>query len=166
MTGLDVLDDVVDFGLRVIFCGTAPSRASMHAKAYYAGAGNKFWEILFQTELTPRRFHPHEFSLLLTYGIGLTDIAKSTWGRDAEVVIKTYDRLRLKATIQKFQPKVLAFNGKNAAKAYFSQRNLNYGSQLTSISKTSVFLLPSTSGAANAFWDARPWQLLANFISG
>jgi TDG/mug DNA glycosylase family protein len=47
--------------LRLVFCGTAPSKASAAAKAYYAKPGNKFWPTLHQVGITPRRFTPNEY---------------------------------------------------------------------------------------------------------
>ncbi|HEU5143069.1 MAG TPA: uracil-DNA glycosylase family protein [Solirubrobacterales bacterium] len=48
-----VLPDLVRPGLRVVFCGTAAGTASARAGAYYAGPGNRFWETLRVTGLTP-----------------------------------------------------------------------------------------------------------------
>ena len=44
----EVLPDILQPGLRVVFCGTAAGRASAKARAYYAGPGNSFWKTLPQ----------------------------------------------------------------------------------------------------------------------
>ena len=58
-----------------MICGSAAGRRSAAAGAYYAGPGNKFWRILHESGLTPRRLAPEEFALLPDVGIGLTDLA-------------------------------------------------------------------------------------------
>jgi double-stranded uracil-DNA glycosylase len=64
-------------GLRVVFWGTAAGTASAMASAYYAGPGNRFWSILHESGLAPRRLAPSEFRLLPECGIGLTDVCKT-----------------------------------------------------------------------------------------
>src|ERR1700753_3045292 len=53
-----VLPDVLEPGLRVVFCGTAPGTASARAGAYYAGPGNRFWVTLHEVGLTPVLLRP------------------------------------------------------------------------------------------------------------
>ena len=80
-----ILPDVLCPGLRVVFCGTAASVVSAARGAYYAGPGNRFWSILAEIKLTPHQLKPDEFRLLPTFGIGLTDIAKTVSGIDFRV---------------------------------------------------------------------------------
>src|SRR3546814_14513308 len=80
-----VLPDVLAPGLRLVFCGSAAGRKSAELGAYYAGPGNKFWPTLYEIGLTPRHFRPQEFRELRTPGIGLTDLAKSASGADADL---------------------------------------------------------------------------------
>ena len=42
-----VLPDVLERGLKVVFCGTALGPTSAQVGAYYAGPGNQFWDVLF-----------------------------------------------------------------------------------------------------------------------
>ena len=81
----EVLRDVLEPGLRLVFCGTAAGTASARAGAYYAGPGNAFWPALYETGLTPELLEPAEFARLPEFGIGLTDICKVSFGSDAEV---------------------------------------------------------------------------------
>jgi double-stranded uracil-DNA glycosylase len=85
LTPKPVLDDMLAPGLRIVFCGTAPGRLSAEQQAYYAHPQNKFWRILHETGLTPRRLRPDEYRELLTLGIGLTDIAKHAFGMDNQL---------------------------------------------------------------------------------
>jgi double-stranded uracil-DNA glycosylase len=156
-----MLPDLLRSGLRVVFCGTAAGTASAKAGAYYAGPGNRFWETLHATGLTPVRLTPSEFERLPEFGIGLTDLCKVRHGSDAEVGTGHFDIDRLAANIAAAEPPRLAFNGKNAARGALG-RPVDYGVQPETIGRAEVWVLPSTSGAARGFWDVRHWQRIAD----
>ena len=155
-----VLPDLLDFNLNVIFCGMAASKKSKQVNAYYAGPGNKFWKTLHEIKLTNRQLRPQEFKLLLEYNIGLTDICKTDYGNDNELDTSRYDVDGFNLKILEYKPKIVCFNGKNAAKVYLNQIKVDYGIQNEKIGNSEVFILPSTSGAANGFWDINKWKLL------
>ncbi|MGE5282171.1 MAG: mismatch-specific DNA-glycosylase [Chloroflexota bacterium] len=158
MTG--VLPDVLCSGLRVVFCGTAAGSASARAGAYYAGPGNSFWATLHATGLTPVRLAPAEFQRLPELGIGLTDVCKVRHGSDREVGAGGFDVAGLESRIAEARPANLAFNGKNAARAALG-RKVEYGRRPERLGDATVWVLPSTSGAARGFWDIAPWEELA-----
>lgn len=160
----NALPDVLMPGLKVVFCGTAAGARSAHVGAYYAGRGNKFWRTLHQIGLTPRLLDPHEFPSVTDYGIGLTDIAKTYSGPDVGLRRAHFDADGLRRRIEQFAPRALAFNGKKAAQAFYGAA-VAYGQQTEPIGTTTVFMLPSTSGAASGFWDAGHWQRLADFLA-
>ena len=155
-----LVPDVLAPGLRLVFCGTAPSRASAAARAYYAKPGNRFWPALHSAGFTPRRFHPAEYARLLELGIGLTDLCKGHCGNDDELPRGALDADALRAKIAQYRPGVVAFTSKNAAKA-FLQRDVEYGWQPQGVGATRLFVLPSPSGQATRFWDEGPWRDLA-----
>jgi TDG/mug DNA glycosylase family protein len=161
-----VLPDILASDLQIVFCGSAAGAASSRAGAYYAGPGNKFWPILHRIGLTPRLFAPHEFSALPDFGIGLTDLAKHAAGSDASLPPGADDPAGLFERISRFKPALLAFNGKRSSqvflKHYAQARSVDYGLQPSTIGDTKIFVLPSTSGAANGFWDEAPWYALAD----
>jgi TDG/mug DNA glycosylase family protein len=155
-----VLPDVLMPGLRIVFCGFAAGTASARAEAYYAGPGNQFWPTLHELGLTPVLLRPGEFIRLPEFGIGLTDVSKTASGSDLEVGRRGVDPARLAAVIGAASPTHLAFNGKNAARAALG-RAVTYGLQPERVGGASVWVLPSTSGAARGFWDIEPWRELA-----
>jgi TDG/mug DNA glycosylase family protein len=159
-----ILPDVMPPGQRVVFCGTAPGTASARAGAYYAGPGNRFWVTLHEIGLTPVLLQPAEFARLPEFGIGLTDISKTASGSDREVGRSGFDRGRLEAAIAAARPAHLAFNGKNAARGALG-RTVDYGPQPEWIGGATVWVLPSTSGAARGFWDIGPWRELAQAVA-
>jgi TDG/mug DNA glycosylase family protein len=160
-----VLPDILRPGLRIVFCGSAAGAASARVGAYYAGPGNKFWPMLHQTGLTPHRLEPQDFNQLPDFGIGLTDLAKHASGSDASLPRGADDPAGLHDRIHHYQPAILAFNGKRSGQVFLKHhaaaRAIDYGLQRWTISKTMIFVLPSTSGAANGFWDEGPWCALA-----
>ena len=155
-----MLRDVLEPGLKVVFCGTAPGTASARAQAYYAGPGNAFWQALHLTGMTPVELVPTEFERLPEYGIGLTDICKVSYGSDAEVGVAEFDVAGLQEKIAAAEPGYLAFNGKNAARGAL-ERDVAYGLQDEQIGGAAVWVLPSTSGRARRFWKIEPWRELA-----
>ncbi|HEX4943279.1 MAG TPA: mismatch-specific DNA-glycosylase [Usitatibacteraceae bacterium] len=159
MTG-PLVPDVLAPGLRLVFCGTAPSKASAAARAYYAKPGNRFWKALHEAGFTPRRFLPAEYAKLLELGIGLTDLCKGHSGNDDELPRGSLDAPGLLRKIERFRPGVVAFTSKNAAKAFLG-RDVDYGWQPERVGETRLFVLPSPSGQATRFWDPRPWRELA-----
>lgn len=158
-----VLPDMLRPGPRVVFCGTAAGAVSAAKGAYYAGPGNRFWAILAKTGLTPRQLHPAEFARLLEFDIGLTDVAKTVSGADANLAAHAFDRGRLIAVMREVQPECLAFNGKKAAAMALGRptRLMRYGPVPDVADLPPVVVLPSTSGAASGFWDPAPWFTLA-----
>jgi double-stranded uracil-DNA glycosylase len=161
---MTILPDILTENLKIIFCGTAAGNKSAQVSQYYAGRGNKFWPILYQTGLTPRLLSPHEFRTLPQYGLGLTDLAQRAFGSDASLKKSDYDVPAFKARMLQAAPQAVAFNGKNAAKFYYGRSSVAFGLQPDRLGEAAVFVLPSTSGAANGTWDAAHWHALAAWI--
>ncbi len=161
----DVLPDTLRPGLSVVFCGTAAGAASAKARAYYAGPGNAFWRTLHAIGLTRVQLAPSEYERLAGFGIGLTDVCKVLHGSDAEVGMAEFDVDGLQARIATAEPTYLAFNGKNAARGAL-ERPVEFGPQEKQIGGATVWVLPSTSGAARRYWDIGPWEDLARACLG
>ena len=160
-----VLNDVLERGMKVVFCGTAVGDQSARRGAYYAGPGNQFWPILAETGLTPYRLLPEQYPSLVKFRIGLTDLVKGRAGRDTVLAAHDFDVESFKAKIEKFAPKAVGFNGKKAAEVFFGRTGIESGLQENRIGKTAIFVLPSTSGAARGYWDPEYWWELARFVS-
>lgn len=161
---MPVLPDTLRSGQKLVIVGTAASKRSAEVGAPYAGPGNAFWDILFQTGLTPRRLTPLEFQEVMSYGIGLTGMVPHKVGNDDILRPEDFDPEGLRANIDKFKPEVLAFNGKRAAQAFYGHTNIKYGRQPEPVGSTVIFVLPSTSGAARRYWDPSYWFELAEFV--
>jgi TDG/mug DNA glycosylase family protein len=159
-----ILPDVLQPGLRLVFCGTAAGKRSAAEGAYYAHPGNMFWRALLQCGLTPRLLTPGEFPLLPQFGIGLTDLAKRHVGNDDELPRDAFDVPGLLAKIEHNAPRTLAFTSKNAARAALGSVT-SYGLQQQRFGSTAVFVLPSPSGQARGHWTIAPWIALTKHVS-
>lgn len=160
---MSVLRDVLVSDLRIVFCGTAAGAASARRHAYYAGPGNAFWRTLFEVGLTPRLLQPAQYASVPQYGLGLTDLAKTVSGSDRVLLREHFDRDGLRAKIQHFRPKVLAFTSKRAGEE-FTRHPLEYGLADQMIGSTLLFVLPSPSGLARRYWSQEPWRGLAALV--
>ena len=117
--------------------------------------------MLHSVGLTPAVLAPAEFRGVLAYGIGLTDIVKTTFGPDSGLKPGDFDREGLRRRIETFQPRVLAFNGKRSASAFLGGP-VDYGYQADrDIGATRIYVAPSTSGAARGFWNEEYWRRVA-----
>ena len=160
-----MLPDLLAPGLRVLFCGTAAGTASAARGHYYAGPGNRFWGLLAQTGLTPRRLRPDEDHLLPGFGLGLTDLAKGVAGMDREIPRGAYDPARLAALVAEWQPGVLAFTSLMAARLALGDATLGAGPlpQRAGLAGAALWALPSPSGS-NGHFSPQVWQALADHV--
>jgi double-stranded uracil-DNA glycosylase len=161
----DVLHDVLAPQLQLVLCGTAASTVSARASAYYANPQNKFWRILHETGLTPMQLQPHQFRDLLRVRIGLTDLVKTHSGMDHQVRSGFGEdaRARLRASILKYAPKFLAFTSKAAGQNFLGGKR-DHGEQSEMLAATRIWILPSTSGAANGSWRPEIWHAFADRV--
>jgi TDG/mug DNA glycosylase family protein len=157
----DVLPDLLAPGLRVVLCGSAAGAVSAARGMPYAGPGNRFWRTLFEVGLTPELLGPERAGELLRHGIGLTDLCKTASGSDAALPRDADDVERLRASVERYRPAVVAFVGKRAARVAFDDRGVATGRQPRAFADIETWVLPSTSGLAVRYWDIGPWRDLA-----
>lgn len=160
-----ILPDVLEPNLKVVFCGTAAGAISARLGAYYANPTNRFWKTLYQINLTPYQLKPSEFKTVTQYGIGLTDVAKHTFGQDTTLSPSDFGITELREKMLRYQPKVLAFTSKRGAQEYFGRKKVEYGLHSEQVGETRVFVLPSPSGAARSYWDETYWFALAELVN-
>lgn len=158
-----MLPDLLSRNLDLVVCGTGAGRRSAEVGRYYAGPGNRFWRTLFEIGLTPTQFGPGDAEQLLALGIGLTDVVKTSAGSDRDLAFTVADVVALRMKIMSSQPWYLCFNGKRAAQEFLRATHVNYGVH-GRLGRTTLFVAPSTSRAANGSWDIEPWQDLARRV--
>jgi TDG/mug DNA glycosylase family protein len=162
-----VLPERLKLGLKLVFCGTAAGRMSALSQTYYAHPQNKFWKTLHAVGLTPRLFAPAEYEELWKLGIGLTDIAKFSYGMDHQLpkgslgVAAAED---LRRRILAIAPAHLAFTSLAAGRAVMGKGAVA-GLQPACLGKTQVWILPSPSPLADNHWDIAPWRALGRAVA-
>ncbi|MGQ0611736.1 MAG: mismatch-specific DNA-glycosylase [Paracoccaceae bacterium] len=163
-----ILPDHLAPGLRVVFCGTAAGRVSARAGHYYANPGNRFWALLAETGLTPRRLAPAEDHLMPGLGLGLTDLAKTAFGQDAEIPPGAWDRPGLIARVMQARPARLAFTSLTAARLALGRPGVGAGRLAPDpgLPGITLWALPSPSGLARSHFAAGPWHDLAAEATG
>jgi TDG/mug DNA glycosylase family protein len=147
--------DVLAPGLRIVFCGINPGRASAAAGAHFANPRNDFWRLLHAAGFTPRLLEPSEQFELLALGIGLTNAARRTTRGSSELRAADFSgaRERLEEVGRTLRPGIIGFVGKAAYQGVFRERP-EHGLQERALDGVPLFVLPSTS-PANA---AVPWE--------
>ena len=158
-----MLPDHVAPGLDILFCGTAPGQMSADRGHYYARPGNRFWALLAETSLTPRRLAPAEDALLPSLGLGLTDLAQGVAGQDADIPPAAYAPARLAELVAQIAPRALALTSLTAARLALDTPGLGAGRLDTNprYGTTLLWALPSPSGLARSHFSADPWHALA-----
>lgn len=163
-----ILPDRLRPGLDIVFCGTAAGPVSAKRGLYYAGPGNRFWPLLAETGLTPRRLMPEDDHLLPDFGLGLTDLAKTASGTDAKIPAQAYDPEGLMQKINQYRPRALAFTSLTAARLALGNTDLRSGLQPADarLPGLGIWALPSPSGSARGHFQLGPWQALADWRRG
>lgn len=160
-----IVPDLLRENLSLVLCGTAPSRASKEAMAYYAHPGNIFWKTLFDVGLTPRLVAPTDYARLLAWNIGLTDLNKTEWGADSELSPAGFDVPAFREKMRRYAPRVIAFDSKFAASKFFGKKTIAYGLQSETLFDSALFVVPSTSGRARNYFEIGHWRVLADLIN-
>jgi TDG/mug DNA glycosylase family protein len=161
-----IVPDLLREELALVLCGTAPSRVSKEAQAYYAHPGNIFWKTLFDVGLTPRLVSPKDYPALLEWNIGLTDLNKTEWGADSELSHAAFDVIAFSEKMRRYKPRVIAFDSKFAASKFFGRKTISYGLQPETLFDSALFVVPSTSGRARNYFEIKHWWALADLVRG
>jgi TDG/mug DNA glycosylase family protein len=146
---MNPIPDHLGYGLAVLFIGYNPSIRSGETGHHYANPNNRFWKIIHEAGLTPRKYKPEEDGELLKLGYGFTNIVARPTKTAAEITKAEYNtgRLRLMGTIEKYRPKIACFVGKGVYEHYSGKTGVAWGEQPESLVPGVVeFVAPSSSG--------------------
>lgn len=169
---MDILPDLLIPDLKVVFCGMAVDPQSAKANAYHAAIGERFWKILYDVGLTPIHLCSRDYTHLLKYGIGLTDLIKDKSGYASTMFPTSQDIADLRSKIIRFKPYILAIIGKTPADWIF-EFSFDYGLLIRKIPYTNkivipefggvkVYVMPPTSSQGMHYWDSSIWQQLSD----
>lgn len=143
-----ILDDTIDYGLRVLFCGINPGLYTAAIGFPYGRPGNRFWPTLYAAGFTPRLLDPSEHRELLILGFGLTNVVKRATNSEAELSKEEFVEGG-KVLVQKvdlYRPDWIAFVGIGAYRRAFDRPKALIGEQSERFGETKIWILPSPSG--------------------
>ena len=162
------LPDYLQPGLKVVFVGFNPGERSARVGHYYAGRGNQFWNLLYESGLVGEKLGPEDDHRVLEFGLGLTDVVKR-WSRSSGL-LRAIDYKKgippLLAKLRQVRPCTVAFNGKMAYEKV-SGGSARLGLQREPFEGARVFVLPSTSGRNGSLTRAAKlgyFRLLARWV--
>jgi len=141
-------EDLLDYDLRVLFCGINPGLYSGATGFHFARPGNRFWKVLHLAGFTDRQLDPSEEHELLALGYGITSLVGRTTASADELSKEEFAKggQLLLRKIKKFHPHILAVLGIGAYRAAFGVPRAKVGLQPETINETETWLLPNPSG--------------------
>jgi TDG/mug DNA glycosylase family protein len=148
-------EDLIDFDLKVLFCGINPGLWSAATGFHFARPGNRFWKVLHLAGFTDRQLHPSEEHELLERGYGITSFCKRTTARADELSAEEFitGGKLLVNKLEKYKPRTLAVLGITAFRTAFQKPKAKLGLQEEKIAGVTVWVLPNPSGL-NAHYQA------------
>lgn len=141
-------EDLIDYNLKVLFCGINPGIWSGATGFHFAKPGNRFWKALHLGGFSDRVLHPSEEHELLENGYGITCFCKRTTARADELTTEEIIQggKNLIKKVEKFKPQILAVLGIGAYRTAFQKPKAHLGLQTEKTGETRIWLLPNPSG--------------------
>ncbi|WP_462411788.1 G/U mismatch-specific DNA glycosylase [Neobacillus sp. Marseille-QA0830] len=146
---MQLVQDRIKENLRVLFVGFNPSIRSSETGHHFANPNNRFWKILHEAGLTPRKLQASEDDLLLNLGYGITNIVSRPTKAADEITKQEYKEGReiLKQKIGKFKPGIICYVGKGVYQEFSGRKTVPWGIQEDAVVPGTVdFVAPSSSG--------------------
>lgn len=142
------LPELIARNLKLLFCGINPGLWSGATGHHFARPGNRFWPALHASGFTPRILKPFEEAELLSLGCGITSFVNRATATAAELSDGELveGALRLKKTVRKYRPAMLAILGIGAYRTGFGRKKASLGLQAETLGETRIWVLPNPSG--------------------
>lgn len=114
------IKDYLKENLDLLFVGFNPSIRSGETGHHFANPNNRFWKILHESGITPRKYNAAEDYKLLDLGYGMTNIVARPTKATDEITREEYKegRAELINKISELKPKVVCFVGKGVYQEY------------------------------------------------
>jgi len=153
------LTDRVGPGLRILFVGINPGLRSAATGHHFAGYSNRFWKLLFESNLTPEPLTFQDDWRLPDWGLGLTNIIQRPSSGIDMLKPREYvaGRKRLIATVNRYRPHSVALLGVTIYRTLFPEYRIgriSLGLQGKTLAGRPVFVLANPSGR-NAHYSYR-----------
>jgi len=169
------LPDYIAPALDLVLIGINPGIRSAQKGHHFAGAGNKFWNLLFDSGLVPRRLTYEDDFRLPEHGIGITNIVSRPSPSSADLGPRDFEKGRgsLLKKIETYRPRTAAFVGVTVFRELWpaiapgpAPKEIPCGPRPETIGETALFVLPNPSGRNAHFTYAEMlsyWRGLARF---
>lgn len=122
MSDMRPLPDIIAPRLSILFVGYNPGLQSASSGHHYAGKSNRFWKLLYQSELLPYPLSSEEDKILLKFGYGSTNIVQRPTKSANEISSEEFkegSRI-LSNLIQSMAPKIVCYVGYGVYRAFAS----------------------------------------------
>ena len=141
------LPDYLRKNMKMILVGSNPGDRSARVGHYYAGRGNQFWPLMYESGVIPEPIGYEDDRRIVEFGIGMTGLVKRPTRAVEELERQEFaeGRVLLAQKLEEMRPKVIAFNGKMVYEK-FAGRECKLGLQKEQLYGAQVFVLPSSSG--------------------
>lgn len=142
------IPDLLAPELIVLFVGINPGLFTAYSGFPYAHPANRFLPTLYAAGFTPRLLKPSEYTEMLNYGYGMTNLVERA-STSAKELIKPEYRAGGVVLVQKiltYKPKWVAFVGIQAYRLAFERPKAQIGKQSELIGNSHIWVLPSPSG--------------------
>ena len=152
---MTALQDYLRPGLDLVFVGINPGTKSAAAGRHYAGPGNHFWPLLYESGLVSEQLTHAEDERVLEWGIGLTNMVDRASPSISDLSL---DEMRagaatLRRKLLRYAPRVVCFNGKRIYEIYAGHA-CGLGAQTERVGTSQVYVIPSTSARVTAYQRA------------
>ena len=152
----NTLKDLLEHDLDLVFVGINPSLMAAHTGRYYAGPGNHFYKLLYESKLIPEPITYEADDRLLEYKIGLTNIVARATRSSADLSRSEIKKgaMFVHEKLKKFKPKIAIFNGKCIYEEFddkYDKASFKFGLQPHKIGETTLWVVPSSSARCANF---------------
>ncbi len=108
------LPDYLRKGMKMILVGANPGDRSARVGHYYAGRGNQFWPMMYESGVIPEPLDYEDDRRMIEFGIGMTDLVKRPTRGIEEIEREEFAEGPRAAGAEtgRNAPRVIAFNGK------------------------------------------------------
>ena len=125
------LPDYLRKGMKMILIGSNPGDRAARVGHYYAGRGNQFWPIMYESGVIPEPLSYEDDRRILEFGIGMTDLVKRPTRTPEEIERQEFaeGRVLLAQKLEDMRPRVVAFNGKMVYEKFTGRTSCKLGLQ-------------------------------------
>ena len=158
---MKTVPDIIRSSLSILFIGFNPSILSAEQGHHFAGPSNRFWGLLYDANLTDRKFRPEEDQKLLDFGCGITNIVSRPTKTAAEITRVEYEqgRIELRKKLIYYKPKIACYVGIGVYRQFSRVSSVPCGLQAINVVSGIIdFVVSSSSGlnriplAQQRFW--------------